>query len=144
MSRKTNNEIEFYSEIPFSFINSNSSKLGSSNLAQLNTSPWPTTGSSPVQSTSNLNWPPNVSSNLNAGGDSFSTQLNAKPFSGSSSTQENTNFADFGNVSTIPNSQPATTKPSFGSFPDPFGAAPNSNLHQQSGKQKVSLSPWQI
>ena len=118
----------------------NLSKLGSSNLAQLNTSPWPTTGSSPVQSTSNLNWPPNVNSNLNTGGDSFSTQLSAKPFSGSSSTQENTNFADFGNVSTIPNSQPSTTKPSFGSFPDPFGAAPNSNFHQQSGKHKWFFS----
>ena len=110
--------------------------VGSSNLAQLNTSPWPTTGSSPVQSTSNLNWPPNVNSNLNVGGDSFSTQLNAKSYSSSSSAQENTNFADFGNVNAIPNTQTPASKPSFGSFPDPFGAAPNSNLHQQSGKKK--------
>ena len=121
--------------------------LGSSNLAQLNTSPWPTTGSSPVQSTSNLNWPPNVNSNLNAGGNSFSTQPSAKQFGGSSTSTENTNFADFGNVNTAPNTQqqqPSTIKSNFGSFPDPFGAAPNSNLQQQSGKKQSNLPKFRL
>ena len=114
-------------------------------MAQLNTSPWPTTGSSPVQSTSNLNWPPNFNTNTNSGGDVFSTQPSEKSFSGSSSTQETTNFADFGNVSSIPKTQPSTNKSNLGSFPDPFGAAPNSNfLHQQSGRKLIHIISYRL
>ena len=83
-----------------------------------------------------------MNSNLNAGGNSFSTQPSAKQFGGNSTSTENTNFADFGNVNTAPNTQqqqPSTIKSNFGSFPDPFGAAPNSNLQQQSGKKESNL-----
>lgn len=110
---------------------------GASNLTQLNTSPWPTTGSSPVQSAANLVWPPAVSSSSKIGGDSA---FAANPGliddlkRGTSASATNSNFADFSNVNnlsssaTINASKIATASP----FPDPFGAAPNSNYQQQS------------
>jgi hypothetical protein len=105
-------------------------------LAQLNTSPWPTTGSSPVQSTSQV-WPPNLTSNLKSKDDALSSQQKQAEnrFDGIPSSNANSNFADFGNINTFSNSHQPKSKSTLGTFPDPFGEAPNSNLHQQSGKQ---------
>ena len=105
-------------------------------MAQLNTSPWPTTGSSPVQTTSQINWPPNLNSNYKPEENELASQQkqNENQFSGISSTNADSNFADFGNINAFSNTEQSKNKSTLGPFPDPFGAAPNSNLHQQSGK----------
>ena len=114
-------------------------QLGASNLTQLNTSPWPTTGSSPVQSAANLVWPPVVTSNSKIGGDNaFAAKsgLNDGLKRDTSASTTNSNFADFSNANNISSNaninagKIAAASP----FPDPFGAAPNSNYQQQSGK----------
>ena len=108
-------------------------------MTQLNTSPWPTTGSSPVQSATHLVWPPSVRNNSKGNGDIFSTQpgFSENQLSGTSTSQTNSNFADFGNVNTISSANLSTSKPTSGPFPDPFGAAPNSNFQQQSGRNTI-------
>jgi hypothetical protein len=107
---------------------------GSSNLTQLNTSPWPTTGSSPVQSATNLVWPPSINSNSKGSGDIFSTQteLSENQLTRTSSSEANSNFAAFGNANTLSSANLNTSKTTSRPFPDPFGAAPNSNFQQQS------------
>ena len=105
-------------------------------MTQLNTSPWPTTGSSPVQSTDHFNWPPNAKSNGKESDDFFQTQPIEREPEISTGTLKYSNFADFGNVNTSSNEP---SKAAFGTFPDPFGAAPNNNLSQQSGKKKLFL-----
>ena len=128
--------VSLRSNFPISPCNAHSQiKPGTSNLAQLNTSPWPTTGSSPVQSTSQA-WPPNLPSNLKSEDDNLSLQQKQieNRFDGIPSSNANSNFADFGNINTFSNTHQPKSKSTLGPFPDPFGAAPNSNLHQQSGK----------
>jgi len=105
---------------------------GSSNLTQLNTSPWPTTGSSPVQS-SQLNWPPSLDNGSKIGNDTFSTQPIQSEIPHSRTTSShNSNFADFGSVNPSSNANLSRNKSGLGPIPDPFGSAPSSNLHTQS------------
>ena len=86
--------------------------VGTSNLTQLNTSPWPTTGTSPVQNQSTNNW---SNFGTNSG---LSSSSNLKM--GSSVTTTHSSSSNHPGASPI----------------DPFGAAPAANI-QNSGKTIV-------
>jgi hypothetical protein len=77
---------------------------GVTNLSQLNTSPWPTTGTSPVQNSSVGGWPPINNAAANPGGFNHATT------------------SGFGN--------PGFGSVTKNSLNDPFGAAPAANLQQ--------------
>ena len=106
-------------------------------MAQLNTSPWPTTGSSPVQGITHVAWPPTVKSNSKGSGDIFSSQseVNENRLTGVAPSQGNSNFADFGNVNT--SSTDISAINNSAQFRDPFGGAPSSSFQQQSGKSRI-------
>lgn len=100
---------------------------GASNLTQLNTSPWPTTGTSPVQSSAPA-WPPVESTgggSVAAAGGGF----------GAASGASSTSAAAFGGQTAITSNNKSfsssnrfnTSSSSSSGFPDPFGAAPTSS-----------------
>jgi len=88
---------------------------GASNLTQLNTSPWPTTGTSPVQSSSQSSTTNNWSNFANM----------------SSSTSSSSPANNMSKMGTLGPVQHVTSHPGV-SPSDPFGAAPATNL-QNSG-----------
>lgn len=95
---------------------------GASNLTQLNTSPWPTTGTSPVANASNTNsspWPPS---------------MNVGPTNTMGSSTSTASPAGFGFGSQATSGFDATSQPSN----DPFGAAPASNIQKTGIYKKIS------
>ncbi len=116
--RKRLNNVQFFS--------------GATNLAQLNTSPWPTTGTSPVQNDAGSGWPPMAGS---AGQQSaqqsspFPPQNNPPPPGMSGFSAVSAGVSGFHSGSGFGGNFVTNGQ----STVDPFGAAPASNI-QQSGK----------
>jgi len=106
---------------------------GASNLTQLNTSPWPTTGTSPVQTMAPA-WPPFASSSSTATSvAAVATSESGGGFNGGGIDSHFQMGSTSGGGGGIGSTTRNTTTATSSAFLDPFGAAPTtSNMHHAS------------